>query len=126
MVIDASAVISIFLGEPEREAFIRAIQADSVRLISAATFLEAAIVLDNRVNKAWQLEALIEAAAIEIVPVTAEHARIARVAFREFGKGKHRAGLNFGDCFRYALAKSSGEPLLQKGEDFNRTDVKVL
>jgi ribonuclease VapC len=126
MVIDASALIAIFLGEPERETFIRAIQADPVRLISAATFLESAIVLDNRADKAWQLETFIEAAAIEVVPVTAEHARIARVAFREFGKGKHKASLNFGDCFSYALAKSSGEPLLQKGGDFNRTDLKLL
>jgi ribonuclease VapC len=128
MVLDTSALLAVLLNEPEAPPFRLAIEADPVRLLSAASLVETAIVIEARVGEAGgrELDLLLQKAAIEIVAVTPEQAEIARHAFREFGKGRHPAGLNYGDCFSYALAQSLGEPLLFKGSDFSRTDVMVV
>ena len=125
MVIDTSALLAILYDEPDARRYADAIAAADRRLISAATLLESAIVVDNQAGPAAgrQLDALVERARITVVPVDEEHVRIARQAYLDFGKGNHPAGLNFGDCFAYALSQAAGEPLLYKGEDFARTDV---
>jgi ribonuclease VapC len=127
MVIDTSALAAIFFHEPERAAFRNAIVAASSRLISAATVLEAGMVIEGRRGggAGREFDLFIVRAQIQIVPIDAELADLARSAWRKYGKGRHPAGLNFGDCFSYALAKSSGEPLLAKGGDFARTDVLI-
>lgn len=127
MVIDTSALAAIFFHEPEREAFRNAIIAASSRLISAATVLEAGMVIEGRRGggAGREFDLFVVRAQIQIVPIDAELADLARSAWRKYGKGRHPAGLNFGDCFSYALAKSSGEPLLAKGADFARTDVLI-
>lgn len=126
MVIDTSAVVAILLGEPEAEPFALAIAGDPGRFISAFTALEAGIVIEAKKGEhaGRELDLLLHRAKIEIVPVTAEQFEIARSAWRKYGKGRHPAGLNIGDCCSYALAKCSGEPLLFKGDDFSQTDVK--
>jgi ribonuclease VapC len=127
MVLDTSALLAIFLAEPERQSFLACItQADS-RLMSAANALESGIVLEAKRGEAAgrEFDLFLVRAGIQIVPVEAEQVEIARSAWRKYGKGRHPAGLNFGDCFSYALAKSSGEPLLAKGDDFSRTDIEV-
>lgn len=125
MVIDTSALLAILLNEPERRSFTKMIEADPIRLLSAASFLEAAIVIDDRFGYEGErdLRFLLIEAAIEVVDVTLEQVERARHAYRTFGKGNHPAALNFGDCFAYGLAKTSGEPLLFKGDDFARTDI---
>lgn len=125
MVVDTSALVAILQQEPEAETFARLIEESSTRLVSAATVLEAGMVAEVRRGKrgADELDHLLLRARFDIVPFDSEQAVIAREAFRRFGKGRHRAGLNLGDCFAYALAKTSGEPLLYKGEDFSETDV---
>ncbi|MEO7145580.1 MAG: type II toxin-antitoxin system VapC family toxin [Bryobacteraceae bacterium] len=125
MVIDTSAVLAILLDEPERRSFNERIQADSRRLISAGTLLECAIVMESRGGEAAgrELDLFLHRASFDVVAVDADQAEIARAAYRRYGKGRHAAGLNFGDCFAYALAKANGEPLLYKGADFARTDV---
>jgi len=127
MVIDTSALAAIFFHEPERDAFRNAIFAVSSRLISAATVLEAGMVIEGRKGggAGREFDLFIVRAQIQIVPIDAELADLARSAWRKYGKGRHPAALNFGDCFSYALAKSSGEPLLAKGTDFARTDVLI-
>jgi len=127
VVLDTSAILAILLNEPERRRFNELIEADGMRLISAATFLEASLVIESRQGPAAgrELDLLLHRAQVSIVPVDAEQAEIARVAWRKFGKGRHGAGLNFGDCFSYALARVSGEPLLAKGADFAKTDIKL-
>ena len=104
----------------------RAIEAATVRHISTATLLEAAIVIEKRHGLAGgeKLDQLLSAADVQIEPFTAEQSAIARLAYRQYGKGCHLAGLNYGDCFAYALAKAVGEPLLFKGNDFAQTDVE--
>jgi ribonuclease VapC len=126
MVIDTSAILAILFDEPERRRFNELIEADGIRLISAATFLEAALVVESRRGESAgrELDLLMHRAQVSVVPVDAEQAEVARVAWRRYGKGRHAAGLNYGDCFSYALAKVSGEPLLAKGADFMRTDLK--
>jgi ribonuclease VapC len=127
MIIDASALAAILLGEPDAQIFADAIEADPVCRLSAATFLEIAIVVDRRHQPAasHRLDDVIRDAAIVIEPVTEAQARIAREAYRDYGKGSgNPAGLNFGDCFAYALARDKREPLLFKGDDFARTDVR--
>jgi ribonuclease VapC len=128
LIVDASALIALLRGEEDAPRFARALasRAEPKRL-SAASFLEAAIVIDGSRDPiaSRRLDELIAKAGIEIEPVTAEQAEIARAAYRDFGKGGHPAGLNFGDCFAYALAKATGEPLLFKGADFARTDVRA-
>ena len=125
MIIDTSAILAILFREPDAERFARAITAASSRRISAATLLEATIVLENRSapTVAHELDAFLRRAQIELEPVTPEQAQTARQAWRRFGKGNHPAGLNFGDCFAYALAKATREPLLFKGRDFELTDI---
>lgn len=125
MVIDTSAVVAILFGEPEAEAFAEAIEQEAVRLISAASVLEAAIVVESELGDsgARELDLLLYKAGITVAPFSPEHLAAARHAYRVFGKGRHAAALNFGDCFSYALSKSTGEPLLFKGADFPRTDV---
>jgi len=125
MVLDTSALVAALLDEPDAEEFRAAIDDDPTRLISAATLLETAIVIEARKGEAGsrELDHLVRRADIEVVPLDADHVTEARRAFRRFGRGRHAAGLNFGDLFAYALSRVSGEPLLYKGEDFSRTDV---
>ena len=125
MVIDTSALIAILSAEPEAETFATAIATANIRLLSAASFLETAVVIESRHGSAGgdKLDELIQAAHIQIEPVTAEQAAAGRLAYRSYSKGRHPAGLNFGDCFAYALAKTTGKPLLFKGNDFNQTDI---
>jgi len=125
MVIDTSALLALLLDEPEAEGFRTALELDEVRLVSAATLLETAIVIESRKGDAAgrELDRLIDKAAIEVVAVDADQIDEARRAWRRFGRGRHEAGLNYGDLFSYALSRASGEPLLFKGEDFRRTDV---
>ncbi len=126
MVIDTSALLAILFQEPEAERFARAIAHSARRLLSAATLLETGIVLQARHGDegARDLDLLVLKLGVEIAPVTERQVGIARRAYRRYGKGQHNpAGLNFGDCFAYALAKDAGEPLLFKGVDFSRTDV---
>jgi ribonuclease VapC len=127
MVIDTSALAAIFFDEPERQIFLNAITAAGSRLISAATILETGIVLEGRRGEAAgrEFDLFVVRANLEVVPVDAEQADLARSAWRKYGKGRHPAALNFGDCFSYALAKFSGEPLLAKGSDFGLTDIAV-
>jgi ribonuclease VapC len=125
MVIDTSALLALLFNEPEADDIETALDADPVRLMSVASCLESAIVVEARLGAAGgrELDLLIHRAAIELVAVTVEQADVARAAWRRFGRGRHEAALNFGDCFSYALALTSGEPLLFKGGDFTRTDV---
>ncbi len=127
MVIDTSAVLAIFLGEPERKQFLDAILEAARRQISAASVLETGIVLESKRGESAgrEFDLFIVRANLEVVAVDAEQIEIARSAWRSFGKGRHPAALNFGDCFTYALAKSSGEPLLAKGRDFALTDMEL-
>ena len=127
MIVDTSAIIAILKGEPEQEAFARAIVDSAGARMSAATFLEAAVVVDGLGDpvKSRRLDELIQALGIEIVDTTVEHGSIARAAYHDFGKGSgHAAQLNFGDCFAYALATATGEPLLFKGDDFIHTHLR--
>ncbi len=125
MVLDTSALLAILLDEPERRRFNELIETDPTRLISAATLLEASIVIESRAGELGgrELDLFVHRAKIEVAPVDAHQVEIARAAFRRFGKGRHPTGLNFGDCFSYALSKATGEPLLFKGADFGQTDV---
>jgi ribonuclease VapC len=128
MVLDSSAVLAILFDEPERRAFSDAIERDAKRLMSAASLLESALLVEARRGEpaGRELDLLLHRADVEIVPVNAAQAQIARLGWRRFGKGRHPAGLNFGRCFAYALSKASGEPLLFKGEDFPQTDVRLV
>jgi ribonuclease VapC len=125
MVIDTSALLALLLDEPEAEAYRAVLEGDGSRLVSAATLLETAIVIEARKGEAGgrELDLFIHKAGIAVVAVDAEHVAEARRAYRRFGRGRHAAGLNFGDVFAYALARASGEALLFKGDDFTRTDV---
>jgi ribonuclease VapC len=126
VIIDTSALISILRAEDDATAMAYAIEGTAVRRISAANYLETAVVIDGSRDPvaSRRFDELVETAGLSVEPVTREQARIAREAYRDFGKGSgHKAGLNFGDCFAYALAKSAGEPLLFKGDDFIHTDV---
>jgi len=128
MVIDSSVLIAILFGEPDREPFKRAIDAAPTRLVSAVTKLESGLVMVGRFGPEGgrQLDGLLRDIAASIVPFTDHHADIARDAFVRYGKGRHKAGLNFGDCASYALAIAEAEPLLFKGTDFGSTDVEVV
>jgi len=127
MVIDTSALLAIFLAEPERKPFLKLIIDAPSRLISAANVLETGIVLEARRGEAAgrDFDLFVVRANLEVVSVDGEQVEVARSAWREYGKGRHPAALNFGDCFAYALAKSYGEPLLAKGTDFAQTDIVV-
>jgi ribonuclease VapC len=128
MVIDTSALIAVLLGEPEVELFAVAIAGDPKRLISAFTALETGVVIEAKKGEIGgrELDLLIHQARIEIVPLSTEQFKIARSAWRKYGKGRHPAGLNIGDCCTYALAKFAGEPILFKGEDFSQTDIEAV
>jgi ribonuclease VapC len=127
MVIDSSALIAILHKEPEAAAFVDAIRSAPMRLLSAVTKLEAGMVaLGRGVVGAETLDRLLDTLAVTIVPFDDHHATIARDAFARYGKGRHPAGLNFGDCAAYALAIAEAEPLLFKGTDFAATDVEVV
>lgn len=127
MVIDTSAVAAIFFDEPDAAALEGKIADDPVRLMSAATLLEATIVVEARLGDAGgrEFDLWLHRAEIEILGVDAEQADLARRAWRRFGRGRHPAGLNYGDCFSYALAAARDEPLLFKGADFTKTDMKA-
>jgi len=126
MVIDSSAILALLFNEPEADDVEIAIDEDPIRLMSVASGLEAAIVVEARLGAAGGLEfdLLLHKARIELVAVTSEHMEVGRAAWRRFGRGRHAANLNFGDCFSYALAAVSGEPLLFKGDDLSKTDVQ--
>ncbi|MCK0208796.1 type II toxin-antitoxin system VapC family toxin [Starkeya koreensis] len=127
MIVDTSALVAILRGEPEAVRFLEAIENEPTGRMSAASFFETAIVVDGSRDPVLsrRLDEFIEAAGFVIEPVTARQAQIARAAYRDFGKGGgHPAGLNFGDCFAYALAKEKSEALLFKGDDFTHTDVE--
>jgi len=128
MVIDTSALAAIFFREPERQKFLAAIISAPTRIVSAATVLETGIVVESRLGNdaGRELDLFLIRGNFQIVPVDAEQAELARSAWRRYGKGRHPAALNSGDCFAYALAKWSGEPLLAKGTDFAATDISVL
>ncbi len=127
MIVDTSAVITILFGESGAERYDEAIAAAPRCRMSVVNFLEAAIVLESRSSAATghELDAFLQEAAVELAPVTPDHAQAARRAWRRFGKGNHPAGLDFGDCFAYALAEVAGEPLLFKGRDFALTDIEA-
>ena len=127
MIIDASAIIAVVFSEPDADLYNRAIQ-DSFDdlLISPINFLEAAVRADQRGPEASEaFDEMIRVSAIQIADVTGQQALLARETYQRYGKGNHRARLNLGDCFAYALAKTRNEPLLYKGNDFSQTDVKA-
>lgn len=125
MVVDTSALLAIYLSEPDSLRFESAILNASGTTISAGTLLEASIVVEARYGEpgALALDQLLRKLGVTTVAVDAEQAESGRVGFRKYGKGRHPANLNYGDCFAYALAVTMGEPLLFKGDDFARTDV---
>lgn len=128
MVIDTSALLAILLDEPERRAFNEALEAADTRRMSVATLVEISIVIESRFGAEGlrDLDLFVHRANLDLAAVDLEQATLARRAFSRFGKGRHPAGLNFGDCFPYALAMALGEPLLFKGADFAQTDVTPL
>jgi ribonuclease VapC len=125
MVVDTSALVAIFLLEPEAERFAHRILEAPTAAISAANLLEAGIILDARIGgeDSSELDEFVVEVGLEVEPVTVDQVRVARQAYRIYGRGNHPAGLNFGDCFAYALAKTTGLPLLFKGDDFAQTDL---
>jgi ribonuclease VapC len=129
MVIDTSALVALLLDEAETTQFVSAIAAAPVRLLSAASYLETAIVITARLGPQarGEFDPLIQDLSIDIVPFTREQASFAAAGFDQYGRGRgHAAGLNYGDCFTYGLAKLTGEPVLFKGNDFSRTDITVV
>ena len=127
MVVDTTAIMAILQSEPEARKFAEAIETAAVRLISAVSLLEAGILVESRKGEdgSRELDAFVAAAAFEVVAFDNEQAAVARSAFAQYGKGRHPAGLNFGDCAVYALATTRALPLLFKGEDFTATDLEV-
>jgi ribonuclease VapC len=128
MVVDTSALIAVLGMESEAERLAVAIENDPVKLVSGATLVEAGVVVEARYGPdgGRELDLFVAKAALQVEPLTLEHALVAREAWRRFGKGRHPAALNLGDCFSYALARTSGEPLLFKGADFAQTDVLAV
>ena len=128
MIIDTSALVAILRAEPEAPEIAKAIETDARRLISAVSYVEAAVVVDGARDPvaSRKFDDLVREARFSIEAVTETQARIARDAYRDFGRGSgHKANLNFGDCFAYALAREKAEPLLFKGEDFRHTDIQA-
>ena len=127
MIVDTSAIIAILYGEPEAAEFAQAIHDAPICRMSVASHVELSLVVQMQMGAGGmqQADAFLKRAGIVLEPVTVEHGELARQAFVDFGKGRHKAGLNFGDCFSYALAKATGEPLLYKGNDFAATDIQV-
>lgn len=127
MILDTSALLAVLFDEPERDEFVRRI-ADTPRLfVSAGTLLETSIVLEARLGEpaGRELDLLLHRAGVQTVAVDDAQVQVARAAWRRFGKGRHAAGLNYGDLFAYALARITGDELLFKGDDFGQTDVSV-
>ena len=127
MIVDTSAIAAVIFDEVDAEYFENEISEATVCRMSAANYFEAAMVIEGRMGEegARELDNYLETAEIEFVDVTQEQAHAARLAWRRYGKGNHPAGLNFGDCFAYALAEVSQEPLLFKGDDFSLTDIEA-
>ena len=127
MILDTSALAAILFGEPEAERYTGIIHGADRCLISVANFVELALVVESQLgpDAGRQCDVFFRRAGIVIEPVTVEQGHLARQAFLDFGKGRHAAGLNFGDCFAYALAKATGEALLFKGDDFAKTDIQA-
>ena len=125
MIVDTSALVSILYREPKAERYARIIHEAERCAISTGTFLELSVVVESQLGTDGlrQCDMFLRRAGILVEPFTVEQAHVARQAFHDFGKGRHPAGLNFGDCFSYALAKVSGQPLLFKGNDFSETDL---
>jgi ribonuclease VapC len=125
MVIDTSAILAILLDEPERRRFNEIIEAEPVRLISSGTLLEAAVVLEARKGEPGgrELDLFLHRARVEVVAFDQDQVELARRAIRRYGRGRHTANLNLGDAFAYALAKTTGDRLLYKGDDFKETDI---
>jgi ribonuclease VapC len=128
LIVDTSAIIAILRDEPDADRYASALAQAAEVLISAGTYIETAVVIDSNRDPvlSGRLDDLLAAAQVTVEPVTIRHAELARRAYRDFGKSSgHPAGLNFGDCFAYALSRASGKPLLYKGDDFARTDVEA-
>lgn len=127
MIIDSSAIIAILRDDPDAGPISEALQAATICRISAVTYVEAAVVTDGNRNPVLsrRFDELLRDLSVRVEPVSLRQAEIARQAYRDFGKGRHKAGLNFGNCFAYALAKDLDEPLLFKGNDFRHTDVEA-
>jgi ribonuclease VapC len=127
MVLDTSGILAILQDEPERRRFNEAVEAAETRSLSTASFVECSMILESRygADGVRDLDLFIAKAQVSLVPVDDEQADLAGRAFRKYGKGRHPAGLNFGDCFSYALAQALNEPLLFKGNDFNETDIHI-
>lgn len=127
MVIDTSAVVAILRSEPTSPQLVEALEESTDRRMSAASLVETSIVMLSRHGEHGEREVdlFVQRLQVDVSPVSIDHAAIARSAYRRFGKGRHPAALNFGDCFSYALAIALGEPLLFVGTDFGRTDVEV-
>lgn len=127
MIVDTSAIVAILYGEAEAPTFAQLIHDADVSRVSVATYVELSMVVENQLGPHGmrQAELFFQRAGIVIEPVTLQHGELARQAFLDFGKGRHKAALNFGDCFSYALAKATGESLLFKGGDFSQTDIEA-
>jgi ribonuclease VapC len=125
MVIDTSALVAMLSDEPDVEHFETAVEADGIRLMSTASYLETAIVIETRFGEPGgrELDLWLHRARVDLIAVDHDQADTARAAYRAYGNGRHRAALNYGDCFSYALAKVSGQPLLCRGGDFQHTDI---
>jgi ribonuclease VapC len=126
MILDTSALVAVLYGEPEARDFVERIRAADVCRISVANHVELSMVIETQLgpNGARQADAFLRRAGVVVEPVTIEQGDLARQAFLDFGKGRYKAGLNFGDCFAYALARATGEALLFKGDDFALTDIR--
>jgi ribonuclease VapC len=126
VIVDTSAIVAILRREPDADRYMDALGGAAAPRMSAGTYLETAIVVDANRDPvlSGRLDDLLSAVSMSVEPVSRQHADLAREAYRNFGKGSgHAAGLNFGDCFTYALARATGEPLLFKGDDFSHTNV---
>jgi ribonuclease VapC len=126
VIVDTSVIIAILRDEPDAAEISELLERPEIRRMSAVSYVESAVVVDSNRNPVLsrRLDDLLRDLQIDVEPVTLNHARLAREAYRDFGKGRHKAGLNFGDCFAYALAKALNEPLLFKGNDFCHTDIE--
>ncbi len=126
MIVDTSALVAILYCEPEAHAFVGRIDDADVRRVGVANSVELSMAIESQLGPdgTRKAEAFVRRAGVVVEPVTLEHGELARQAFLDFGKDRHKAGLNFGDCFSYALAKATGEALLFKGDDFTLTDIR--